>query len=174
MAESANPDLSGMAKTMKDKYDKYWGRVEKMNMLIFIACMLDPRTKFEYFEFIACKMYGDTEGAVVARVAKDAMYELFDEYKRFNTAAGSITISQSSTSSLSSGSENSISSFDGEKGNSLRLPILSQMARDVLVVPVSTVASESDFSTGGRVLDPFRSSLTPRIVQALISAQDWL
>ncbi|XP_071917201.1 zinc finger BED domain-containing protein RICESLEEPER 2-like [Coffea arabica] len=46
MAESANPDLSGMAKTMKDKYDKFWGRVEKMNMLIFIAYMLDPRTKF--------------------------------------------------------------------------------------------------------------------------------
>ncbi|XP_027158271.1 uncharacterized protein LOC113759892 [Coffea eugenioides] len=114
MAESANPDLSGMTKTMKDKYDKYWGRVEKMNMLIFIAYMLDPRTKFEYFEFIACKMYGDTEGAVVARVAKDAMYELFDKYKRFNTDAGSTTISQSSTSSLSSGSENSISSFDGE------------------------------------------------------------
>ena len=56
MAESGNPDLSGMAKTMKDKYDKYWGRLEKMNMLIFIAYMLDPMTKFEYFEFIACKI----------------------------------------------------------------------------------------------------------------------
>ncbi|KAF2288599.1 hypothetical protein GH714_009032 [Hevea brasiliensis] len=40
--------------------------------------------------------------------------------------------------------------------------------------PVSTVASESAFRTGGRVLDPFRSSLTPRIVEALICAQDWI
>ncbi|XP_031106328.1 zinc finger BED domain-containing protein RICESLEEPER 2-like [Ipomoea triloba] len=60
------------------------------------------------------------------------------------------------------------------KGNSERFPILSKMARDVLAVPISTVASESAFSTSGRVLDPFRSSLTPKIVEALLCTQDWL
>lgn len=55
-----------------------------------------------------------------------------------------------------------------------RYPTLARMARDVLAIPVSTVASESAFSTGGRVLDSFRSSLTPRIVESLICAQDWL
>ena len=48
------------------------------------------------------------------------------------------------------------------------------MARDILAVPVSTVASESAFSTGGRVLDTFRSSLSPKIVQTLICTQDWI
>ncbi|XP_019165697.1 PREDICTED: zinc finger BED domain-containing protein RICESLEEPER 2-like [Ipomoea nil] len=60
------------------------------------------------------------------------------------------------------------------KQQSERFPVLSKMARDILAVPISTVASESAFSTSGRVLDAFRSSLTPRIVEALVCAQDWL
>ncbi|KAL0427394.1 UNVERIFIED_CONTAM: putative AC transposase [Sesamum latifolium] len=60
------------------------------------------------------------------------------------------------------------------KVNSYRFSILSKIARDILAVPVSTVASESAFSTGGRVLDAFKSLLSPKIVQALICAQDWL
>ena len=58
--------------------------------------------------------------------------------------------------------------------NSHRFSILSQLTRDVLAIPISTVVSESAFSTGGRVVDAFRSSLTPKMVQALICAQDWL
>ena len=52
--------------------------------------------------------------------------------------------------------------------------MLSKLARDVLVVLVFTVASESAFSTGGRILDPFRSSLSSLMVQNLVCAQDWL
>ena len=52
--------------------------------------------------------------------------------------------------------------------NAERFPILSKMARDLLVIPISTVASESAFSTSGRVLDAFKSSLTPKLVEALI------
>jgi hypothetical protein len=60
------------------------------------------------------------------------------------------------------------------KGQSSRFPILSSMARDVLAIPISTVASESAFSTGGRILDDFRSSLTPFMIEALVCSQDWL
>ena len=41
------------------------------------------------------------------------------------------------------------------KANSDRYQVLSKMARDVLAVHISTIASELAFSTGGRILDPF-------------------
>ncbi|KAK1383621.1 hypothetical protein POM88_021356 [Heracleum sosnowskyi] len=50
----------------------------------------------------------------------------------------------------------------------------SKMARDVLAIPVSTVASESTFSTSGRILDSFRSSLSPKMLEALVCTQSWL
>ena len=58
--------------------------------------------------------------------------------------------------------------------NSSKYPILSTLAKDILAVPVSTVASESSFSTGGRILDSFRTSLSPTTVEALICTQSWL
>ncbi|KAJ1692524.1 hypothetical protein LUZ63_009222 [Rhynchospora breviuscula] len=55
-----------------------------------------------------------------------------------------------------------------------KYPILSQLTRDILAVPISTVASESAFSIGGRVLSPVRSSLNDESIEALLCAQDWL
>jgi hypothetical protein len=51
------------------------------------------------------------------------------------------------------------------KINAPKYPIIAAIARDVLAMPISPVASESAFSTGGRILDPFRSTLSPLIVE---------
>jgi hypothetical protein len=53
-------------------------------------------------------------------------------------------------------------------------PILAVLARDVLAIQASTVASESAFSAGGRVIDPFCSRLEPEMVEALVCAKDWV
>ena len=60
------------------------------------------------------------------------------------------------------------------KMNSSRYRVLSQISRDVLAIPISTIAFESTFSTGGHVLDSFRSSLSPNTIEALICTQNWL
>ncbi|KAG7572298.1 Ribonuclease H-like superfamily [Arabidopsis suecica] len=58
--------------------------------------------------------------------------------------------------------------------NSAKFPILSKLARDVLAIQVSSAASESAFSTSGRVLDPYRSCLTPNMIEALLCLQQWM
>ncbi|TXG53731.1 hypothetical protein EZV62_018987 [Acer yangbiense] len=60
------------------------------------------------------------------------------------------------------------------KNCSIKFPMLSMIAKDVFSMPISTVASESAFSTGGRILDPFRSSLTPKLVEGLVLTGNWL
>ncbi|KAK9167034.1 hypothetical protein Scep_002225 [Stephania cephalantha] len=78
---------------------------------------------------------------------------------------------------LDEGCENQNGDFDilgWWKNNVSKYKTLSMMARDVLAIPFSTVALESAFSVGGRVLDQFHTSLTPKIAEALICTRDWL
>lgn len=57
--------------------------------------------------------------------------------------------------------------------HSSQFPLLSQIARECLVVPASTVASESAFSAGGRVLDEKRSSLASDTIKMCVCKKDW-
>ncbi|XP_047978749.1 zinc finger BED domain-containing protein RICESLEEPER 2-like [Salvia hispanica] len=60
------------------------------------------------------------------------------------------------------------------KGSQFKYPYVACMARDILSIPITTVASESVFSVGGRVLDQYRSSLKPSNAEAIICTRDWL
>ncbi|KAH0996558.1 hypothetical protein GBA52_020422 [Prunus armeniaca] len=58
--------------------------------------------------------------------------------------------------------------------NASEYPVLAAVARDVLAIPVSTVALEYTFSTRGRTMNSVRSSLSPAMVETLICTQNWL
>ncbi|XP_051200332.1 zinc finger BED domain-containing protein RICESLEEPER 2 isoform X1 [Lolium perenne] len=58
--------------------------------------------------------------------------------------------------------------------NSARYPTLGNIARDVLPVPASSIASESAFSTCRRVITDHRSSLAAETVEALMCFGDWI
>ncbi|KAF5759945.1 putative HAT dimerization domain, ribonuclease H-like superfamily [Helianthus annuus] len=48
------------------------------------------------------------------------------------------------------------------------------MARNIFSIPITTVASKSAFSVGGRILDDYRSSLTKDMVELLVCGGDWI
>ncbi|XP_055803645.1 zinc finger BED domain-containing protein RICESLEEPER 2-like [Solanum dulcamara] len=55
--------LSGMAKKMELKFNKYWNTFESMNKLLFIAVVLDPRYKLKYVEYLFQNSYSCLVGA---------------------------------------------------------------------------------------------------------------
>ncbi|CAN1246753.1 Putative AC9 transposase, partial [Linum grandiflorum] len=60
------------------------------------------------------------------------------------------------------------------KFSGAKYPILQDIARDLLAVPVTSVASESAFSSGGRLLDPHQSRLLPATVEAMMVLRSWI
>jgi hypothetical protein len=55
----------------------------------------------------------------------------------------------------------------------VKFPTLRKIAQDIMSIPVTTVASESVFSTNGRIISPSRSRLVPKMVEALMCMQAW-
>lgn len=228
-----------MAIKMKEKFNKYWDGCFKINMLLIVASVLDPRGKMKFATHCFEKLYGKDSAKCVEmkEMVKNLLIKLYESYNAqykpggSGSASGSASGSTSGSQNLAIGSGSSSNFWDlgddddvmiedpfsefskavavsegspelsneldlylmektekiaksnlGTKFdillwwrvNSANYPILSSIARDVLAIPVSTVASESAFSTGGRILDQYRSSLTPDMVEALVLLQNWL
>jgi hypothetical protein len=221
LKETGSTLLSSISLPMQDKYDKYWGNIDKVNDYLFIAMALDPRHKFEklgdYLELI----YGEFDDRVESTInwVKDFMYDLYNIYVRDGSLASQVSQPNEGNGSVGSSPismegmteverklaekeqrrkarkagivSNDVDKYfldaieggDDSKFDILnwwrvngvsKYPILASIARDVLAIPVSTIASESCFSTSGRIIDPFRSSLSPKMVEALICTQNWL
>ncbi|CAL8089894.1 unnamed protein product [Prunus armeniaca] len=59
------------------------------------------------------------------------------------------------------------------KGSQTRYPIISQVAKDIFGIPSSMIASENALSLGKGIVDSFRSSLHPKMVETLVCTCDW-
>ncbi|CAH1444088.1 unnamed protein product [Lactuca virosa] len=60
------------------------------------------------------------------------------------------------------------------KLNGVKYPTLCLIAKGILSIPISTIDSESSFSTSGRIVGPHRSRLLPSTIEVIICTQNWL
>ncbi|GKF61854.1 zinc finger BED domain-containing protein RICESLEEPER 2-like protein, partial [Tanacetum coccineum] len=65
--EPTDKHLYDIAKAMKPKFEKYYGEVENMNLLVYFAFILDPRNKYEFLNVIMDDHYGREGISVVVK-----------------------------------------------------------------------------------------------------------
>jgi hypothetical protein len=163
------------------------------------AIGLDYSEAFEHVKkelFRVFRLYSDKHGVSggtrleVTRHSKESTTAHLWERKKPQDSSS--TSSQSSTTNwnpiaeLNHYLDHNFEATDGELANgkdvnlllwwknSARIfPVLCHFARDVLLVPVSTVSSEETFSMVGRIIEERRSSLTPEMVEAIACLKDW-
>ncbi|KAF4348757.1 hypothetical protein F8388_021958 [Cannabis sativa] len=213
MKASKDELISKMAASMQLKFNKYWGNIEKVNLLQYIASILDPRFKLDVVRNGFRYLYESIIAETMIKKVENMMTSLYGFYQNIIVLPNSSNdqqVTENITSKSNASGNSSSTSFliklkfvsseeitndlddylndrkekllenvdfdilDWWKRNSSKYPIVSRIARDVLAVQMSSVASESAFSTGGRILDPFRSSLSPKTVEALICSKNWL
>ena len=71
---------------MKVKYDKYWGLVERINKLIFIAVVFDPHYKLDYISFCFSNISEDAMAQVTVDSIKNYLNRLYDYDKFYDNA----------------------------------------------------------------------------------------
>ena len=69
-----------MANEMKVKYDKYWGKLENMNPIIFVANALDPRYKLAYIAWSFDEIYGAELAENMIKTVKASMVRMYNWY----------------------------------------------------------------------------------------------
>ncbi|RVW15815.1 Zinc finger BED domain-containing protein RICESLEEPER 2 [Vitis vinifera] len=184
----SNEVVSTMASSMLEKFDKYWSGC---HIVMAIAVVLDPRYKMKILEFYFPIMYGSEASSEIGKI-RQLCYDLFSEYQS-KSKMGQQTSSHGASLvpnlfELTYDEQDPLSKFDlfvhstSEKGHAKSeldyyleetvLPRISDF--DVLSWWKTNVASESAFSTGGRMVSKHRSRLHPNILEALMCAQSWL
>ncbi|XP_058006751.1 zinc finger BED domain-containing protein RICESLEEPER 1-like [Hevea brasiliensis] len=76
-----------MGKQIKTKFDKYWGSLNKMNVMLFVAVFLDPRYKLDYIKAEYIIYYSESEAKLLVDKVVNALKEMLNEYMSSNDQA---------------------------------------------------------------------------------------
>ncbi|KAJ8630607.1 hypothetical protein MRB53_023930 [Persea americana] len=82
MSLSLEDSLSNMAKKMKVKFEKYQGRIEKVNMMLVVAVVLDPRLKLDHVKFSYYEILTSDAAEELTKKVRNALYRLHEDWLR--------------------------------------------------------------------------------------------
>ncbi|WVZ03801.1 hypothetical protein V8G54_024607 [Vigna mungo] len=189
-SESGDVSIKLMSMRKKGKYGKYWGNPNGINILLLIVVVLDLRSKLDFVNYFIDYLFESSMASELKSKLLSSLKSLYEQYQGIEE--GSQSSKQESQLDdddddpygmsfylelqdldkyLREDPEPYIKSVEFDilhwwKVNSTIFPIHANMARDVLGIPISTYK--------GRVVSPYRSYLTPKIVEVLVCTQDWL
>nr|GFA29380.1 zinc finger BED domain-containing protein RICESLEEPER 3 [Tanacetum cinerariifolium] len=153
--------LSSMIKPMKKKLRKYFPH---MPPIITCAAALNPCFNVNGVDFLNESISTDLEFFDDGFASKSKSYfkeSLEGLYNLYYAKYGNPTQSSQTSGGATSSKET-------------MFPVLSLMAMDIISVQASSVASESAFSTSGRVLSIRRTRLTPASLEMCMCLKDHL
>nr|GEV77697.1 hypothetical protein [Tanacetum cinerariifolium] len=151
-----------------------------------MAVILDPRYKIKILELLLPKIYGQEKTSNEIKTLEEYVKSLFKEYEASAPCAKvKVFEDVGSSPSSSSGPRTGFKSFFQtllqlptnmmtQVTNGSKDPTLQRIAKYILAILVSTVASESAFSTSERLIRPHRSRLHPKTLEALMCVKSWL
>ena len=79
LSKSQNHLLKNMATKMEFKFDKYWGKGDKMNHLLYVAVILDPRKKLKFLKFCFSEIYGNEVVDVMVKLVRGSSVKLCND-----------------------------------------------------------------------------------------------
>lgn len=84
-----------MAVKMKAKFDKYWGDMENMYLVIFVARVIDPRYKMKYVSLFIRESYG-SGGDNIAEALIEKVNTVIEKMFKYYQAKASSSSPESS------------------------------------------------------------------------------
>ncbi|KAK9157244.1 hypothetical protein Scep_003818 [Stephania cephalantha] len=76
--------VHSMGMKMKVKFDKYWGDISKVNMILLVAVVLDPRYKLKFLKYCYGTLYPNEQVVEMIRKVREALDHLYMEYESFS------------------------------------------------------------------------------------------